>query len=1626
MTIKGADAREIGFVEDFSLAENRGDALKQLVPGSTEYYYYHCLHAQNNRDDKTVHQLVKKWIKKDGYTGKVKEILNRQALLEYDRYPEKSLKHIKQELDLHFNHQKTKAHRRTNYPSALDQSVISIPVLMKIAFANHENLGGVEQAGLDFLEVEKLNPARRRDLLTRLELPDFPDLPKLVVADLKAKHSGGFGSLGIHYQLTRSQLEACLRLAPDLISVSNFVHAYIAQLAPSDDTEIEYDSAQKKAYLNRLWGFVKDLTPAHNSLKAHVLFHLLDLHRSSGDYDLDEVKQLFLTYLKIPRQVTYIDPDYVKHTKRRNVQAVLTADFDHCSLLPQVGTDEDLVRDYLSHYFIADKNYLAYAKYIRDDYLQLLFAETKIVNGIGDMEQWYAMMPPAAYQALKARVDLDFCASNKRYFARDEPVALSLSVKNVATLIVKVFEINTFNYYRANHKQIDTAIELDGLVATRENVIQYDEPPLRRNRHTFKFPGIDKPGVYVIEFIGNGKSSRAVIRKGNLYYLDQLGPDGHEFTIYDDGNQLRPNASIHMAGRQFKPDKKGVIVIPFSEQPGQQEIVITDGDECVLSRFNHLLENYELTAGVYVDRESLIKGEKAQALIRPVLRLNGHPVSLALLEQVRLTLESKNIDGVSTTKEINGFELFEDRESKIEFKVPQNLQSLRFVLRAKVKNISRRKEEDLTARTQFDINSIDRTLSVEDLHMSKREKDGYVLEMLGKNGESKPNRPVNIEVKHRYFTKTAHAQLQTDDRGQVHLGKLEGIQWVRAEATEGKGRTWNLTGDAYQYPTILHAGAEETLRIPYVGTEPVQGRIRYALFEKRGRSYFRDLTDTVEVKKGHMVIGGLAAGNYELHLKDGKTRLQLRLTQGKKTENHIISEKRVLELKNPHPLHISTVEIKPKRLVVHLENATDAARLHLFATRFLPSHPPFDHFNLGAPVPPYAVPLTKPASQYVAGRNIGDEYRYILERAHAEKFPGNMLNRPELLLNPWSIRKTETAVAEAEPGEAYLSRAAAPAGAGPKKEAVGKPPQPAAPVDESANLDFLAAPSIVLSNLKPDENGQIIIDRKILGRHLQVHLIAADSFDTIYRQVALDGKSIQTRELRQAQGLDPEKHFVERKKMTALMSGETIQLKDITTSEFEIYDGLKKAYNFMMTVKNDPTLREFGFIVAWPDMTRDEQLEKYTKYACHELNVFLYHKDPDFFSRVIKPHIQNKKDKTFVDHWLLGDDLADYLEPWAYGQLNAAEKVLLSKRWPDQSRRITRYVKERFEMIPPDVDQYNHLFEMALSGKELREDDGFGFEDAKDKALDKIVASGVAFGGGGEEQAMAAMIPRSEDALMEPDEGRTYQRKGRRLRSRRKQSERQPGFFQKLDKTHEWAENNYYKRPIKEQNADLIETNAFWLDFASNPVGQPFYSKHFIYATRNFAEMMLALAVLDLPFKSAEHQSDIQKTAFTLKAGSPMIVCHKEIKPVEPAAQTSPILVNQNYFQSSDPYFYDGNERHDKFVRDEFLFHTAYGCQVVVGNPTSSKQKLRILLQIPNGAIPVKSGFYTKSLPVTLEPFSTRKFEYHFYFPQAGKFNHYPAQVSKNEAFISSAGPGTLNVVEAFTRLDKTSWDYIS
>jgi hypothetical protein len=121
-----------------------------------------------------------------------------------------------------------------------------------------------------------------------------------------------------------------------------------------------------------------------------------------------------------------------------------------------------------------------------------------------------------------------------------------------------------------------------------------------------------------------------------------------------------------------------------------------------------------------------------------------------------------------------------------------------------------------------------------------------------------------------------------------------------------------------------------------------------------------------------------------------------------------------------------------------------------------------------------------------------------------------------------------------------------------------------------------------------------------------------------------------------------------------------------------------------------------------------------------------------------------------------------------------------------------------------------------------------------------------------------------------------------------------------------------------------------------------------------------------------------------------------------------------------------GNEVRDKYVTGDMLAHVVYGCRVVVTNPTSIPHKLDVLMQIPRGAAPVSQGFLTRSKVAVVAGYGTTSLEYFFYFPEPGEYEHYPAQVSKDEVFIAAPAPRTLTVVERLGDVDTGSWAYVS
>jgi len=1651
-------ADEIDFIEDFALAKDRTVALRQLIPGTEDFYYYHCLHLQNEELFDEVDALLAVWIKRFKDTPRIREIRNRQALLTYDRQPAETLQHLCRELGLRFDHQREVFGIDPEISTRLDPALINRQTLKERALSRHANLEGFEARALDWLVTSELNAVRRRHLLERLQRPDYPGLARLVVADLKHRTSGGFGFLKIHAQLLLSQLDECLVLAPDLLEQQKFVDTYLRKLWPGNDENWSQNPQSERDYLERLERFVTRLSPSFNSLKAHVLHHRLALDLSSGHYD----KRRFLAYLALPRQVGYINRDFMKQEVNRRYTANLSADFSPMTALTSVEADEPLVRKYLEHFFQAEESYQAYLPFIDDTYLKHLFAETKILAGLGDAERWAAMLPPEKFQQLKDRVDLIFDPQNRRLFGGDDPVRLDLHVKNVSTLIIRIFEINTWNYYRKHQQEVDSDIELDGLVPGEELVRTCDESPLRRAIRSFEFPSLKRPGIYVIDFIGNGQNSRALIRKGELDFLVRTGTAGHIFSVIDERGALVEDATLWLDGHEYHPGENGRIAVPFTNKPKQQPFVLSRGGLSVLKSFEHLSEEYRFTAGLHIDRESLIASETARVVVRPALTLQGTPVTLAVLEDVRLVLTSKDHDGVAGSKTVHDFELFEDRESIYTFQVPPRLSSLTVSLQAKVPLLSQSKKADLSAKRTFTLNQIDRTEKIEDLFLMCT-ADGYAIEHLGRNGEPRVGRPVNLSLKHRDFTQTVDVMLQTDGRGRITLGRLDDMSSVRATDARGTTHTWRLLRDRSTQYQSRHGLAGEPLEIPFMGSGDAPSRRELSLLEVRGDTFTTDRFDALSVSRGVVAVNGLPAGDYDLLLKDSRERIRIRLTDGQRCERYLIGQYRRLEERGSRPLQIAAVDVGGDAIRVQLRNPSRFSRIHVFADRYYPAHPPYSGLRAGD-VEPYQFATRQAESRYLEGRDIGDEYRYIIDRKYAKKFPGNMLARPSLLLNPWAVRTTETGLQRPEVGDAIGIGGGAGGRFGGR---YGSRAQGGRAVKGLSNLDFLAEAATVLLNLTPDDQGVVVIERKDLGSHQAVHILAVDPLSTAYRCIRLPESDAPRRELRLATSLDPLRHFSQQKKVSVLQAKERFVLEDFSTASIEVYDSLTKVYEYYATSTRDPKLIEFGFILGWPQLTAEAKRERYSRYACHELNFFLFEKDPEFFASVVRPYLQNKKDKTFLDGWLIGEDLSRYSTPWSYAQLNVVERILLAQRLPGEGPATAREISDLFDLLVPNAERQNALFQTALRSSALDEGDRFGLEAAQQEIAaaahvrlrellereDRLPSEDAAEPLSEEDADLEelavkdkisdrkAQSPPSarrrmgrEDAGIKAAKLKEIYKAEKELRVRESNyfardeefSAEVRHFYRTADPTKEWAENNYYELRIEEQNADLITTNAMWREYANHDHARPFFSPHFIFSHRNFSEMMFALAVLDLPFRSRAHEAEYEDRTMTLTAASPMLVVHEEIVPATLADGETSILVSQKYFPHGDRHRYVGNEKVDNFIIDEFLVNTVYGTQLVITNLASAQRKLDVLLQIPKGAIAVLGGRATQSVHIDLDPYRTQAIEYHFYFPGAGQFPHYPVQVSANDRIIAHAKPFTFNVVDTLEQADLDSWPYLS
>jgi hypothetical protein len=170
------------------------------------------------------------------------------------------------------------------------------------------------------------------------------------------------------------------------------------------------------------------------------------------------------------------------------------------------------------------------------------------------------------------------------------------------------------------------------------------------------------------------------------------------------------------------------------------------------------------------------------------------------------------------------------------------------------------------------------------------------------------------------------------------------------------------------------------------------------------------------------------------------------------------------------------------------------------------------------------------------------------------------------------------------------------------------------------------------------------------------------------------------------------------------MEGEKYEIKDITSTEYILVDSIDKVKKVSEDLCSGTLGKDLDFLLDWERFSESEKHRKYNEFQCHEMNLFLYFKDYDYFMTVARPFINSKMEKTFIDHWLLQDHekIIHYHEISKFEELNALEQSLLVFSLINHDKEKARILVERIRLgseaeSKHSVETKNRMFDTVLS-----------------------------------------------------------------------------------------------------------------------------------------------------------------------------------------------------------------------------------------------------------------------------------------------------------------------------------------
>jgi hypothetical protein len=1332
------DTKFVKYLEEYIFSADRSGYIDKLLPDTDEHTYLKLTHEINQSNGEISGEL------KDLYTRLIEKKVNtydyqqgiklRYLLFLLDRTADESQRaKVSTEINklgfgYRFTHKRPKiaegmvknANEESKYDSSLEVSESyfeeQVEALQAGTFDELHNVTSIKSGYLMDLNLDKLlkkivekKHAQFPSFLNELpSLSGVNELSKIVLQYLK-KDSSSSNMEMIFKKMTLDQLVTFGKEAKDLNKdiLLVFVNELYHKSFPTSPSVNKVQNIDDLKMIYK-WSLNSKISSAFPTLKRLVLKHLLLVLTKNKQTE----SELLEDFIKNPSEFAEI---FNKDNRKQWKQS-----YESFSFISDDGDSVDImITEQLQLLFQNGSDVTKYGKYFNEAYLKKVVTELKLKQG-EKIDKISQIFTKEEMEFLKDEKYMVFVSKKSKYNL-DEDVEIVMDIKNVKKVVMKVFEINTVNYCKDMKSNVQDNIKLDGLISISEQVFTFEQGSIVSHQEKFTFEQLKgkKRGVFVIDFFGDGISSRTIIRKGHLNFIYKKTRMGYNCKILDEKMAVckGEDTGLYFESKFYPANSEGIIKLEYPASSSSYNLILqTEGFCYVTESYPLEYERIDIMTGLLFDEETLFSGNKASILFSTKMFVSGLRVPLSNLKECNLNVEFLKAKNMKSNQKIDGVQLCDDKDYEISVLIPHGTNSINVTANITYFNL---KGELQTYSNCQTITMLNRDNQAGKTHVFlNKVGSNYYLHHLGKNGEPMVGTEILINLQYIWKSERVPFTKITDESGRVCLGPLKGVVSINCKEVELQGESLNTFFKLWDEHTSftmkrIVKTSTEVVELPILKQYENKG-IEYVLLKvnKQMKTIIEDCSDLVSKKGNFYSIDKLAVGDYVFRYTKSAVKVDIQVVAGSYLNDEMIQLKDRIISNSSKSVTISNIvdhvhDSANNNLEILVDKFDANTRVHIFSHNFLPegenrSKQTLAYNSSFEPKMISEQRIKEPKISYLEDRQLSGEMLYAINRKNNEPAIGTTSEKPSLFIKKREIRDT-TYQSEGVSGgndydyenndssenevdndeeEAYGGQRY---GRGKGRKEVKRANnrkefmQPNDDYTVTGHCSgfswiessyegkfekmrhFLKNPSNSLVNLKPDQKGRVVANLAgFKSLSFTVHVVNEYVSSSKVIDLSTDA-ALASVDLRLAEASDVTKAYAYERGVWKLSKGTKEKIPFSSECDYEIIDTLSKLVDLKYDLTGAKLDKKWDFLKNWNSMELLAKMNVIDEMFSYELCLFLFKKDKDFFNETLREYIRCKIDKTLVDYYLLEDkaQLKRYLQSHKTGSLNSLEVICL-------------------------------------------------------------------------------------------------------------------------------------------------------------------------------------------------------------------------------------------------------------------------------------------------------------------------------------------------------------------------------